>query len=477
MAKKDKSLDEVTAAGAGLYGASAASAEAAASDELRKGMALFLEKAGAGTPAAQLKGNLFEYIEAARFNEKAALQGHKVRARVTAADGRPHDNADIELYKGSKVVKKVQAKVSDSPESIAKRQTDSKYKGMDRLVPKDKEDQTKAYSIQEAERRAAKGDPEAENWDESARKIKGQLKYGKVESGGTTTKELDFDNEYEKTIFAFREELRGIGREAGVAGLQAAQAGAVVGGAISFIRNSYAYIKGDIDGEKAVENITEDTVKSGVRGGSSGALGAVIRHGAHKADLPTLAKSNVATAVAASLIEIGSTVYGYAKGEIPVEQAAERIGNTGCSTFASIYTGAAAGAIFGPPGAVIGSIAGYMVTTSVYQSCIAILRDARLAEEEADRVVALCEQAVRSLGQQQAHFEAMLEECLNERQVRFDGYFKAIDEALGAGQADDAILALSSLVASCGGELQLTSFEDFHTVMVGARRSGAPLID
>ena len=476
MAKKDKSFHDVTAVGAGLFGASAASAEAASSDALREGMALFLEKSGAGTPAAQLKGNLFEYIEAARFNEKAALQGGTTTALVTAADGRPQASSDIELInKKGEVVKKIQAKVSNSPKKIGDGLADPKYKNKDGLTTIDKAGPSREYSEQRAANLKAKGDPRAENYRKSADKIKGQIEHGGVRSGGTTTKELDFATRHPR-LFAMQEELRVVGREAGKAGLQAGAAAALVGGTISSIRNFYAYAKGDIDGEKAAANITEDAVKSGARGGSSGAFGALIRHGADKAGLQTLAKSNVATAVAASVIEVGITVYDYAKGAIPAEQAAERIGNTGCSTLASIYTGAAAGAIFGPAGAVIGSIAGYMVTTSVYQSCIAILRDARLAEEEADRVVALCEQAITSLGQQQAHFEAMLSKHLNERRANFDRYFEAMDEALGAGQTDDAILALSSLVASFGRELQFAKFEDFDTDMAKASRSDPPLI-
>ena len=480
--KKNKYLHEVAAFSAGAFGSSATSAEAAASDALREGMALFLEKSGAGTPVEQLKGNLFEYIEAARFNEKAALQGSKVTARVTAADGRSQDLADIEMFKNNRIVKKIQAKVSDpskappseGPKYIAREQAKPKYSGMDRLTTNDKAAAAREFSEQKAKRLTTKGDPRREVWSDSAKRTTGELKYGKVNSGGTTTGELHFATKHPR-LFTIKEELRAVGREANSAGLQATFAAAVMEGTISTIKNFYAYSRSDLDGKKAAANIAEDTVKSSIRPYSTGAIGVVIRHGAYKAGLRTLAKSNVATAVAAALIEIGITVYDYTKGEIPAGQAAERIGNTGCSTFAGIYTGAAAGAIFGPAGVVIGSIAGYMVATSVYQSCIAILRDAELAEEEADRVVALCEQAVRSLDQQRAHFETMLNEHLNERRMRFDSYFKAIDEALGAGQADDAILALSSLVDSCGRELRLTNFEDFDADMIRARRSDTPL--
>ena len=471
MAKEDKSLDEATAVGAGLFGASAASAEAASSDAMREGMAQFLERAGAGTPAAQLKGNLFEYIEAAKFNANARLQGSSKFARVTAADGRPRDPVDTEILKGKKVVGEAQFKASDNPSWIAGQQAESKYIDKTRVVPKDMEDEVRQISERKAADLSGKGDSRAENFRDSAKNTTGELRHGNTSSGGTTTKELGFATDHPKLYAAWQEGSH-VAREAGTAGLQAAGAAAVVGGAISIIRNAHALSKGDVDGKEAAVNVAADTAKSSVRGGATGAFGSVIRYGASKAGLQTLKKSNVATAVAASLIEAGVTVYAYAKGEIPAEEVAERLGDTGCSTLASIYIGAAAGAILGPAGAIVGSVAGYMVTAQVYQSCIAILRNARLAEEEADRVVALCEQAVKFLDQQREYFETILNEHLNERQEKFDDHFKMIDEALGVDRVDDAILALSGLVGSCGRELKLINFEDFNADMI---RSDTPL--
>ena len=88
----------------------------------------------------QVKGNLFEYIEAAKFNVDAAKKGNTARAIVTDSVGRPHDPADIEIVKGSKVVKQVQAKFSTSKNAAldsVRMQSNSKYRGMDRLIRKD----------------------------------------------------------------------------------------------------------------------------------------------------------------------------------------------------------------------------------------------------------------------------------------------------------------------------------------------------
>ena len=469
---KKKSHDAEAFAGAQV-GAVAPSVKAAAkaTDAVSEGMVWFLEESGKNTPADQLKGNLFEHIEATRFNRRAALQGSQATARVTAVDGRPHAPADIEIIEGHAVVKRVQSKVSDDPSYLSREQANPKYRGMDRLVPQDKADATRQHSERSAEGLLKEGDPRAADYQDSSPRIEGELRHGETSSGGTTIKELEFASEHPK-LFAALEEGGALAQEAHKAGLHAAGAAAVLGGAFSTFKNLAAYFKGELEVKEAAANIAEDVSKSAVRGYSTGATGTGIRYVAGKAGLSTLAKTNVATSLAASLIETGVIVYDYTKGDISAGEAAERIGRSGCSTLAGIYTGAAAGAVFGPAGAVVGSIAGYMVTTSVYQSCIAIMRNARLAEEEADRVAALCEQAVWSLDQQRESFETTLNEHLNERQARFDGYFKEIDEALGADRADDAILALSALVASCGRELRLVNFEDFDEFMI---ESNTPL--
>lgn len=86
------------------------------------------------------KGNLFEYIESAKFNRNASTVGSELRAVITDSVGRPHDAADIEILKNEKVVRQVQAKFSDakfaSSDSIYMQRKD-KYAGMQRLIRKE----------------------------------------------------------------------------------------------------------------------------------------------------------------------------------------------------------------------------------------------------------------------------------------------------------------------------------------------------
>ena len=82
-----------------------------ATNAATEGMRLFQEKVNSSIiqngQFEFYKGNLFEYIEAAKFNTEAARLGSSTRAVVTDAIGRSADAADIELVSGGKVLEQV----------------------------------------------------------------------------------------------------------------------------------------------------------------------------------------------------------------------------------------------------------------------------------------------------------------------------------------------------------------------------------
>ena len=176
-------------------------------------------------------------------------------------------------------------------------------------------------------------------------------------------------------------------------------------------------------------------------------------------------KSNITTAVAAAAIDVGTTVYDFARGKISAEEAGERIGETGCSAAGGIYAGAAAGAVFGPPGAIVGSMVGYMATAWVYQSGMAILKKGRLAKEEAARLEALCDEAVQEWSRRRQEFEARMAALLEKRQIAFGRCFEMIDEALEADDTDKAVRSLARLAAMTGSALKFQGFEEFKEFM------------
>ena len=414
--------------------------EAAASDETRRGIELFRIWGGWKKEPHLKKGHLFEAIVAKNFNEDAARKGIKSRAHVTAAEGRHRGPVDIEIRdRRGHVTKEAQLKSHSDGRKAVRELGPKKYDGMHKQVLKGKSGDTPG--------------------------IKEELDGGGASSGTTTSKELEHATRNPR-IYAMQQEIKQVSREAAVTGAYAAAAGAIFGGAVSAVSNYITYLNGQKNGKQALADTAKQSVKSGIRSGSSAGLGSFIRHIGSKVGSRALSKSNVATAVASGVVDSGVAVYRFAKGEITAEEAATRLGDTGCSTLSGIYVGAAGGAVFGPAGAIVGSVVGYMLAASVYQSCVAVFQEAKLAEEEAKRVVALCEEAARAMDEKGRQFEARLATYLNDRRVSFDKHFKQIDDALFADDHKRAIRGLSGLARSFGRELRLAKFEDFQEFMV-----------
>ncbi|WP_139492148.1 hypothetical protein [Brevibacillus dissolubilis] len=426
-------------------------------------MAERLKNVGIG----QKQGNLFELIEATKFNTDAAVKGDDVRAYVTALEGDPHAKADILIRRGNQVLEEVQAKSSNDPARLTRMISDPKYNGMQKLANSDKADRVREL----AEKRAGSGSIYSEDYRDTVKNLTGKLKHGEVSSSGTTYDEAVLaGNSPDAYRSAF--EWQQIKKEIGATSAQSAAASTVIGGAMSLVKNGIAVSRGEITTGQAAKNVAVDAGKAGVRGGVTGALSAGIRVTAEKAGIAALAKSNVATGIAAGVVDIGVTVFRYAKGEVDSQEAMEKIGQTGLSTASSMYAGAAAGAVFGPVGAVIGSMAGYMVATGVYQSALAISRDARLAEEEAQRIIVLCEAAQQEMIRQREEFEYLIQQKLQTNAKEFKRCFEQIDRSVQSEHFGEAVAALEDFSALFGKKLKLGKFEDFDQHM----KSGKPLI-
>lgn len=441
--KKQGRCSSAAGRAAGALGVSAATSQraAAGSDEMRAGTEQFLEEVHrrARLGPEQAKGFFFERIEAAKFNTDAANKGISERARVR---GDNHPVVDIEVVqKDGTVAREVQLKTG----RYAKRNLGNKrYSDVKKVTPKGHADQKRG--------------------------IEDEVTHRTVRSGGTTKAELDFATENPK-LYASLLEARQVVRETAVAGAEGAIAGAIMGCVTSLVRNGWAWHKGEEDGNEAAKEIGKDTARSFAHGGSAAAGSALVRHVGHKVGIEALKKANIAAAVASGLKDVSVAVMSWVKGDISAEEAFIRLGDTGCGTLSGIYGGAAAGAIFGPVGAAAGSVVGYLLSACVYQSCVATFQKAHLAEEESERVVALCAEAVRRMDEQRRHIEREVSVWLEVRQNIFDRHLRRIDDALRSGSDSEQLAKSLSLFAlSFGKELRHEKFEDFQRFVGRERR-------
>ncbi len=435
---------------------------AAATDSMVEGMDAFriaAEKLGAVNPKIS-QGNLFEYIEAAKFNADAALKGSNLKAEVTAAMGDPHAAADLLIKEGDRTLQAVQAKSMNRASNATAAISQEKYRGMQKLVPSDQ-----AERVQElAQKRADRHPLKAQDYRDTAKNVTGELKAGKVSSGGTTYPE-NLKAAQSPKLYAAAQELRAVGKEAIATGGQAAIAGGIIAGTISAVKNGLSVRDGHITLETAVQNTAQDATKAALRSGATGATSSMIRYGATKAGIRALGKSNVAVTVAASGIDIGVSVLQFAKGEISAQQLQHQVGQTGTCTLASLYAGAAVGSVCGPVGTVVGSIGGYLVAGMLYESSTSILSQAQLAQAEAERVTALAEAASLVLRQERQRFETEFAEAFQVRCAELDACFDAIATNLNQSDPLATSVALSQLALTLGHRLPFERFEDFDAFM------------
>lgn len=471
MESQDNQRDETSGGrhASAQVGAEAADPYADSSDAMRRGMEAFLEKAGAteGVDVGQKKGNLFEYIEAAKFNADAARHRSALRASITDANGNPHAPQDLRLTRGPDVVADVQAKSNEAASDLAYEVAREKYEGMSRLVPEDKETHARASM----EQCIQKGTLKVEDYREARDHLDGELRQGDVTSGGTSHEEL-IEASRNPDSYALKQEIKAAAKEAGV---NAAATGGVsfVCTALwsGFLNGAEVYRRKKTLGEAAADT-TKEASKSGGQGAAVGVASTAIRNGAAHQGLGYLAQSNVATSVAAATIEVGVTTYALVQGEITPEEAVQEMGESAISTMAGLYVGAAAGVAFGPAGMLMGSMAGYLVSSEVYQSCISILKEADLAERKAKRAVKLSEEACEVIRAQRLEMERLIEEVTEARRQTFEAHFRSVDAALQAGDPGEVVSALSDVATTLDENLQYEEFEAFDEFMI---RSNKPL--
>ncbi|HPO15435.1 MAG TPA: hypothetical protein PLI09_18480 [Candidatus Hydrogenedentes bacterium] len=455
-----KTADNAAALGSALVGGQATVLQAAATDAMVDGMDKFrdmVERVG-NKDIRFRAGHLFETILAAKENASLAGTGSKVRVIVTHLDHRNTVPQDLEWQEGGRILAEGQAKFTaalgeNGLRRLAEAVNDTKYDGMRLYVPADRIERVREKLLE-----MAKNSTDTD----MSRKLEATAK--RLVDHDTGIREVLYADKMPE-IYALGNEVSYVFREAATAGAWAAASGAIVGGGISLAKNAYCLAKGDLSKEEAAKSIIADAGKAGARSGASGIIGASIRYGAQKAGLNALAKSNVATAVAAGVIDCGVTIWKFAEGELTAEETMEKLGQNGTSTISSIYVGAAAGAIFGPVGAVVGSIAGYLVASNLYQGCLAILKNARLAEEQANRIVAICEESIRQMRSQREEFESLLEKNIKIRRQEFACCFAAIDGALESDSHENAISAVADFLGLFGKKLKFPSFEEFDAFM------------
>ena len=457
----------------------------AASVETLIGMNSFMQK------AVQLKnvdfdfskGNYFEYIEATKFNRQAAMAGSRVRAVVTDAMGDPHAAADIQIVQDGVKIKDVQAKFSKTASkgldtsastSVAeqagiKGHHVGKYDGMDRLIRKETDYKDGRSLLDESKRlakaRADAGGIYAEEYRDVEARLTDELNHDGIHSGGTTYEEVEAAHRNPKNYTKItidqqfkKDTLHTMGSMAAVS----AAMSALITGVQSFVlvyQDKKTY-------REALKDTGIAAVKGAARGGFIGWLSSILRHIGLRHNTPLISNSNAATILASGILDCGTYVYAYAKGEIDEQQMAEGILNTAGKGAATVYFTNLVTKTLGISNPCI-PMAIYTTFSFIASSTKAVIENANLRAEEYQRLTLFFEQATEMQKDYHQQILASIDKCEIRVRNNMRSLIESYDYDIGTGRNyDNALRSLTTFARSMGIALQYADYSSFEDAMI-----------
>ena len=426
----------------------------------------------------QSKGNLFEYIEAAKLQTNMANCGERFdRNPVTdLAAGRGGYGGhtapdDFRMQRNGRIVGQGQAKYNNSAWRAAQNFVDPKYTDMQRIAPTDQ-----MADIESCLHKMAENGEISKTAYENA--VSNLMKKGLTDpstgnaSGGTTTAELQklrgTDGRVSQQAvrqYAARFEGKQLAREAGTAASNMAVATGVITAIVSGTQNLFEVLRDRKTLDNALEEVKADTVSGALRGGETGVLSTVIRFGGRKVALPVLSDSTAATVMAGGLIDGGAALYSYAKGEITGQQLQGALADTTVKSVATVYFTKALGLVVGTANPFV-PMAVYTAAAYVVSCTRAIVEQAELNAAEYDRMTALLKESTRL--EQEYHRQLMdfMKQYEQQQRTRLNSLLDAF-----AYLADDdtnyerAVYAILNYADQTGLALQHRDFDAFRAAM------------
>ncbi len=428
------------------------------------------------------KGNLFEYIEAAKFNVDAAAKGSAAKAIVTDAQGKSQATADILIRKNGRTEKMIQAKFSqtykdgrdNSAAASVYEQTGAKnmgwgqYDGMDRLIRK-QDDYNQTGSLLDEAKTIAKTRAEsnglyAKYYKDVYDHLTDETTYGDITSGGTTIEEVKAAY-YSPERYAKRFEQEVVKNEMKISARNMAQASLVITGIVSGVSNLFEVLNNDKALSEALQDIGVNTVKSGIRGSAVGATGTLLRYRGIKKGDPILSDSAAATVLAGGMIDGGVALYSYAMGELTPNELKEQLTDTTVRAVSTVYFTKAVEAAVGTADPFL-PIAIYTVASYVVACTKSILKEAMLNEQEYERLTAVHNESAKMLEEFNTQLQKDIYSYSVEKRGIMYGFLNEFDYEMSTGENyDRALRSILKFADQTGMVLQHRSFSEFEEAM------------
>ncbi len=427
----------------------------------------------------QSKGNLFEYIEAAKLQRN---MGNKAGIRfdknpitdVGKHKGGYGENTapdDLRMAKNGRIVGRAQAKVNNDPHKTAVNFVNKKYMGMQRLAPSDMVSEIH----KQLDQMVAKGEISRVAYNDAIK----NLQYDGVtdpvtgiSSGGTTTEELyslcgkdgKVSTEAVKK-YAKNFEFKQYKTEVVTTAKNGAISGSIMGGVVSGVQNMCAILSDEKNLNEAVKDIGIDAAKSGIRGGAVGGLGAAIRIAGTKNGIPVIDDSTAAITIAGGVIDSGAAIYSYAKGEITANELKEELVDTTVKSTTTIFIMKGLGIALKSVGPLAPMVA-YSVASQMVTAARTIINNAKINAMEYDRVANLLKDSVRVMQNNRNQMNQYMMQLRQEQNENFamllNGFM--FDPVTGNGY-DETVNTITQFADRTGIKLQHTDFDEYCNAM------------
>lgn len=253
------------------------------------------------------------------------------------------------------------------------------------------------------------------------------------------------------------------------AGIENAKASVMMSTIISTSRNVVNVMRG----EKDIENAVSDTVKETlVSTGSAYVIGAsdtAIRGfmaASSKDAIVNLSKGSLPATIATIGVQTTKSLIRYANGEIDSIELVGELGEKGTGMLAASWGAAIGTAVMPGIGTIAGGMIGYMTSSTLYNSCMQVLKQEKLSYENRQKIHALSEEAIKTIRLQRKELEEYIERYNLRRKQTFETALKNIDLSINSGNLDMFTQSLNNIAIEMGTILQFKNFDDFNSFML-----------
>lgn len=366
-----------------------------------------------------------------------------------------------------------QKEINDSAKFVADRLASDKwerYRGNSVLVPSEQYKAAKKYALKtsenyynQAQKCRQEGNIEKVQMLEE-RAVRYQQVSKDLTDSGISSKEAIFLREYPKLATA-----KYVIRTAHQSGMENAKSAAILSMTISTARNIAGVLQNDKEVSEAVYDIGKDTLDGAVSGYLIGAGDTAIRgvmNSSSNSVFVNLSKTNLPAMIATTTVQVGKSLIRYVNGEINSLELVEELGEKGTGMMAASLGAAIGTGVFPGVGTVIGGMIGYMTSSTIYNSCMLVLKEERISEERREKIHYLAEAAIESMSRQGRELSQLIDIFYSNRKKVFDESLKSLEKAYEKNDLELFTQGLNAIAIEMGEVLQFKNFDEFDQFML-----------